>query len=93
VLSHEKTHLNALEPDEIALAENQARANFFTFNKLRAASGGRPDSFVLGDHSLLTALDAHTIAFIARLVGANKAVKNIMSVWPFVAAVLLIQQL
>lgn len=70
--SHEKTLVHALEPDWIAKAENQARDFLYEIRSLRLRHG-QGSSWIYGDEFGPTALDAHTVVFIARLFDANRA--------------------
>lgn len=61
-----------MEPEEIAKAEDQARRFFDGIRDFRKSTGAQisSQSYILGDKP--TALDAHAIVFIARLVDVDR---------------------
>jgi hypothetical protein len=70
-LSHERTLVHALEKEAIIKAEQQARDFIQEILSLRLKYG-QGSLWIYGDVVGPTALDAHTVAFIARLFDAKR---------------------
>jgi hypothetical protein len=68
--SHNKTLFNALTPSAVTLATNQATAFLASIHELKKSSGN--EAWIFGNDIGPTALDAHTVPFIARLIDAGK---------------------
>ncbi|KIX06999.1 uncharacterized protein Z518_04975 [Rhinocladiella mackenziei CBS 650.93] len=68
---------NPHSPEETAKEENKSRIYLGKISKIIVSNGGKPSSdgrvWIFGEATGPTALDAHTIVFIARLLDAGRA--------------------
>ena len=71
-VSHEQTFAHVLEPETIALTKEKSLKFFKKISSLRDqfAAGGL---WIFGDKVGPTALDAHAVVYIARLVDAQNS--------------------